>query len=653
MTDRAGPDLGSPVRRHYLAHRAELDAAYRRVAERGQFVLGEEVERFEAEFATTCGTSACVGVGNGLDALTLALRAYGIGPGDEVVVPGNTFVATFLAVTAVGATAVAVDPRPDTATIDPDRASAAITARTRAIVPVHLFGHPADMQSIGALARDHDLVVIEDAAQAHGASVDGRPVGGLGHAAGFSFYPAKNLGAFGDGGAVTTNDPQVADAVRHLRNYGSTAKYDHEILGTNSRLDELQAAFLRVALAHLGEANAARARIAARYTEALTACAPDLSLPTAVPGSVPVWHQYVVRCDRRDDLQRALAARGIATLVHYPIPPHLQPAYRDAPEWAMRADGLTVTEQLARTSLSLPMHPYLVDAELDEVVEVVRTFFGADTHAAPSATPVRVPAPEPVGDSTSAREARILGYEHTYAADYGFEAVLVHSRQDVVLELLRRERPRKVVEVGCGDDLLALRAADAGIDVDGWTIVEPAPGFAADARRALAELPGHAVIEAFFEDAAARILASSGPVGLVLLSGVLNEVADPSLLLRTAVEVLADDGIVHVLVSNAHSLHRRVAVAGGLIADVHELSARNLALDQPRVFDRDSLRALVTDTGFTIEHEGGSFLKPFTNDQMATLALDPHALAGLARLGRDFPDLASEIYVDARVRRAG
>jgi dTDP-4-amino-4,6-dideoxygalactose transaminase len=362
----------------YLELRAELDAAYRRVMDGGWYVLGPEVEALEAEFAAYCGARHCVTVGNGLDALYLVLRAAGVGPGHEVIVPGHTFIATWLAVSAAGAVPVAVDVDEQTCNLDPRLVEAAVTPRTTAIVPVHLYGQPADMDPLAAIARRHGLLLLEDAAQAHGAHYLGRPAGGLGDAAGFSFYPVKNLGAFGDGGAVTTNDDGLAGRVRLLRNYGARAKYDHEEAGVNSRLDELQAAFLRVKLARLDAWNARRARLAAVYGQALAGLS-GLTLPAVAPGAQPVWHLYVVRHPRRDELRQHLEGAGIGSLIHYPTPPHLARAYAGR-EW--RGERLPVTERLARTVLSLPMGPHMLTGDVLRVAEAVGRFAPSGARAA-------------------------------------------------------------------------------------------------------------------------------------------------------------------------------------------------------------------------------------------------------------------------------
>lgn len=333
--------------------RTELDAAYRRVMESGWYILGNEVEAFESEFAAYCGVRYGVGVGNGLDALHLILRAYGIHEGDEVIVPAHTFIATWLAVSLVGATPVPVEPHERTYNLNADLIETAVTPRTKAIIAVHLYGQPADMDSISAIARRHGLKVIEDAAQAHGACYKGRKVGSLGDAAAFSFYPAKNLGACGDGGAVTTDDADLARSVRGLRNYGSQTKYTHDVMGMNTRLDELQAAFLRVKLRKLDQWNSRRAALARSYLTRIDPRRSGVELPYAPDWTEPVWHLFVVRTPDRDALQRRLRDHGIETLVHYPVPPHRQGAY----QWDHQS--YSITERLHREVLSLPMGPTL------------------------------------------------------------------------------------------------------------------------------------------------------------------------------------------------------------------------------------------------------------------------------------------------------
>lgn len=350
----------------YAELSVELDAAYRRVTGSGWFLLGQECESFEREFADYCGTAHAVGVANGLDALALILEALDIGPGDEVLVPAHTFIATWLAVTRVGAVPVPVDVDEASFNIDPALLERAVTRRTRAVIPVHLYGRPADMDPICDVARRHGLAVVEDAAQAHGATYRGKRTGGLGTAAAFSFYPGKNLGAFGDGGAVTTNDPAIAERVRCLRNYGSRQKYVHETLGHNSRLDELQAAFLRVKLARLDAWNERRSRIAALYAATLSGA--GLALPQADAAARSVWHVYVVRHPDRDHLQRELAAAGVGTVVHYPTPPHRQAAYA---RLGLNPVDYPVAERICREVISLPIGPHLAREAANRVVNAV------------------------------------------------------------------------------------------------------------------------------------------------------------------------------------------------------------------------------------------------------------------------------------------
>ena len=357
----------------YTELKPELDAAYARVMESGWFVLGKEVEAFENEYAAFCGTRHCVGLGNGLEALELALRAWNIGAGDEVIVPSNTYIATGLAVTAVGAKVVPVEPTPGGPNIDPDRIAAMLTPRTKAIMPVHLYGQPADMDAIMALAGKHGLKVVEDVAQAQGAKVRGRRTGSLGDAGAHSFFPSKNIGAFGDGGAVTTDDPKLAERLRVLRNYGSRVKYVNLERGFNSRLDELQAALLRVKLPKLDEWNERRRVIAARYDDKL-AVIPSLGLPNVPQWAEPVWHLYVVRTNRRADLVKALEKAGIGSLIHYPIPPHLQEAYADLRQGK---GSYPLAEKLAESVLSLPMGPHMPVESVDEVCAVIRETLGA------------------------------------------------------------------------------------------------------------------------------------------------------------------------------------------------------------------------------------------------------------------------------------
>jgi dTDP-4-amino-4,6-dideoxygalactose transaminase len=347
----------------------ELAAAAAAAVRSGWYVLGPGTAAFEAEFAAYCGAAHCVGVADGLDALHLSLRALDIGPGDEVIVPAHTFIASWLAVSHAGATPVPVEVDPDDACIDPQRIADAVTSRTRAVMPVHLYGHPADMDAVAAVAAACNLPVIEDAAQAHGARYKGRPVGGLSRLTCWSFYPGKNLGALGDGGAVTTDDPALAERLRRLRNYGSAQKYVHQEVGYNSRLDELQARLLSVKLRRLDEWNDRRRAIAARYLAEL-ADAP-LRPPTVRSWADPAWHLFPVYTPRRDALQRHLAAAGVQTLIHYPTPPHLQDAYRDM---GLKEGSFPVSEQICREELSLPMGPHLDDDAVGRVIAAVRSF---------------------------------------------------------------------------------------------------------------------------------------------------------------------------------------------------------------------------------------------------------------------------------------
>jgi dTDP-3-amino-3,4,6-trideoxy-alpha-D-glucose transaminase len=357
-------DLKAPYRE--LAE--DLDAASRRVFESGWYLLGPECAAFEAEFAEYCGGAHCVSVGSGLDAIELIIRALDIGPGDEVLVPSNTYIASWLGVTAAGATPIPVEPDPGTFNIDPERLEAAITPRTKAVLVVHLYGRPVDLDGVDAVASRHGLAIVEDAAQAHGARYRGARIGSR-LAAAFSFYPGKNLGAFGDGGAVVTNDPAIADKVRLLRNYGSKIKYHNDIKGTNSRLDELQAAMLRVKLSHLDAWNARRAAVAERYLTELAGL-DGLVLPTTDPDTEHAWHLFVVRAEQRSRLQEKLTAAGVGTLIHYPIPPHRSPAYADA---ELPAGSLPIAERLAEEVLSLPMGPHITQSQVTEVVTAVRT----------------------------------------------------------------------------------------------------------------------------------------------------------------------------------------------------------------------------------------------------------------------------------------
>nr|WP_211169247.1 DegT/DnrJ/EryC1/StrS family aminotransferase [Aromatoleum toluvorans] len=356
-------DLKSP----YLELKSEIDDAIARVVGSGWYIGGPEVDQFDADYAAYCETTHAVSVANGLDALHLALLAMDVGPGDEVIVPSNTYIATWLAVNQCGATPVPVEPVDATYNIDPARIEAAITPRTKVILPVHLYGQPADLDPILEIARKHGLQVLEDGAQAHGARYKGRRLGGHGDAVAWSFYPGKNLGALGDGGAITTNDPQIADRIRVLRNYGSRAKYVNEVKGFNSRLDPLQAAVLQVKLRHLDAWNARRKGIAAQYLEGLTGT--SLVLPHVPDWADPSWHLFVVRHPQRDALAQRLAAAEIGTLIHYPIPPHRQRAYADA---GFADDAFPRAGNMAHEVLSLPIGPHCEREHASRVIESVR-----------------------------------------------------------------------------------------------------------------------------------------------------------------------------------------------------------------------------------------------------------------------------------------
>ncbi len=356
------------LRAAYLELSGDLDAAVARVLRSGRYILGDEVAAFETAYAEFVAARHCVAVGSGLEALHLALLALGVEPGAEVIVPANTYIATWLAVTQSGATPVPVEPDERTYNLDPQRLEAAVTSRTQAVIPVHLYGQPANLGAIIPVARRHGLAVLQDAAQAHGARCGGTAIGGLPNAAAWSFYPGKNLGALGDGGAVTTDDDDVAERLRILRNYGSRCKYEHEAIGVNSRLDEIQAAVLRVKLRHLEEWNSRRRRVAQRYLEGLVDTC--VTLPFVPSWADPVWHLFVVRSANRDGLRRHLEEAGIETLIHYPIPPHRQPAYAGL---RLRQD-LPVSEAIHREVVSLPMGPHMSDAEVDAVIGAVIRF---------------------------------------------------------------------------------------------------------------------------------------------------------------------------------------------------------------------------------------------------------------------------------------
>jgi dTDP-4-amino-4,6-dideoxygalactose transaminase len=370
-----GAVLQSDPKANYLAHKTEIDEAVRQTLDSGRYILGEQAREFEREFAAYLGAKRCVGVGSGTDALHLALRAAGVEAGDVVITAAHTAVATVAAIEMAGASPLLVDIDPATYTISPDAIEDAIRNyrdralinRIRAILPVHLYGRPAGMRAICDIARRYDLKVVEDCAQAHGATIGDLKAGVFGDAAAFSFYPTKNLGALGDGGAVVTNDPEVAERVGLLREYGWRERYVSDVAGFNSRLDELQAAVLRVKLKHLDEENARRREIARIYDNRLATA--SLRLPERDAGAESVYHQYVARCEDRDGLREHLREQGVGTLVHYPVPVHLQPAYRN--RVPIHRGAMPETEQAARQVLSLPMHPQLSDAQVERVCEAI------------------------------------------------------------------------------------------------------------------------------------------------------------------------------------------------------------------------------------------------------------------------------------------
>ncbi len=343
-----------------------LQDAVKRVVDSGWYVLGNELAMFESEFATYCNAEHCIGVGNGLDAIMLILKAMDIGTGDEVIVPANTFIATWLAVQQCGATPVPVEPLEHTYNIDPKQIEAAISAHTKAIIAVHLYGQPADMQAINAIAKLHNLKVIEDAAQAHGALYKQQPTGSLADAAAFSFYPGKNLGAMGDGGAVVTNDTDIAEKIGKLRNYGSSKKYQHDIAGVNSRLDEIQAAVLRIKLRYLDENNKQRSKLADLYKSALVDN-PSITLPTVADDVLPAWHLFVIRTLNRAKVQQMLSENGIETSIHYPVPPYLSGAFGRQNEYG----EMPLTEKLADEVLSLPLFPNALPSYQAEIKKML------------------------------------------------------------------------------------------------------------------------------------------------------------------------------------------------------------------------------------------------------------------------------------------
>ena len=355
----------------YEELKPEIDKAYQRVMESAWFITGKELAAFEQEFAAYCGAKYCIGVGNGLDALHLILKAYGIGRGDEVIVPANTFIATWLAVSYTGAVPIPVEPDITTNNIDPLKIEKAITPKTRAIMPVHLYGQPADMDPISEVAKKHHLIVIEDAAQAHGARYKHQTCGNLAEIAGFSFYPGKNLGALGDAGAIVSSDDALVQEILGLRNYGSSKKYHHDAIGYNSRLDELQASFLRAKMSTLDEWNERRKKIAAYYLANLTGIS-GLTLPFVPDWAEPVWHIFAVRTKQRDELQQFLKDKGVDTIIHYPIPPHLSGAYASL---GYHKGAFPISEELALTELSLPMGPHLTIEQASHVVQTIKAYF--------------------------------------------------------------------------------------------------------------------------------------------------------------------------------------------------------------------------------------------------------------------------------------
>ena len=347
----------------------ELRKAFERVFERSWYIEGTEGESFEKAFADYCGIKHCIGVGNGLDALVLALKALNIGEGDEMIVPSNTFIATVLAVTYVGATPVFVEPRIETFNINPDLIEAAITPKTKGIMPVHLYGQACEMDAIMKIANKYNLKVIEDCAQAHGATYKGKKVGTFGNIAGFSFYPGKNLGALGDAGAIVTDNKDLAESVRALGNYGSDYKYHHIYKGQNSRLDELQAAFLAAKLPKLEMMNKERRRIAKMYSEGIHNS--KVILPYVNPDCIPVWHIYGIRCERREELEKYLNDKEIGTNKHYPIPIHLQKCYEDL---NIAEGSLPIAEEISHTELSLPMYYGMTDEAVNYVIRAINEF---------------------------------------------------------------------------------------------------------------------------------------------------------------------------------------------------------------------------------------------------------------------------------------
>jgi dTDP-4-amino-4,6-dideoxygalactose transaminase len=353
----------------YLRFKEEYDDAYYRVMESGRYILGEELELFEHKFANYCRTDYCIGVGNGLEALFLVLKSWNIGPGDEIIVPANTFIATWLAVTWTGAKPVPIEPDEKTYNITVQEVEKSLTSKTKVIIPVHLYGQPVDIKPINELATQFGLKVLEDAAQAHGAEFNHERTGGMADAAAFSFYPSKNLGAYGDGGAITTNDKRLADHLKLLRNYGSEKKYSHSIPGLNSRLDELQAAFLQTKLIHLDESNKIRKNIADQYKMSLKKS--HLTLPFVHKLADPVWHQYVVRTKVREKIQAHLRNNSIETIIHYPIPPHLSAAYTNL---GYKPGDFPISETLSNEIISLPIGTHLTSEMINYIIDSIIKF---------------------------------------------------------------------------------------------------------------------------------------------------------------------------------------------------------------------------------------------------------------------------------------
>jgi len=356
------------LRASYLEIKDKLDSAALRVLDSGYWIMGSEVKGFEEEFASYCGVKHCVGLANGLEAIHLLLRVLGIGKGDEVIVPSNTYIASWLGVTHVGANIVPVEPIEGTHNLDPRLIEGAITTRTKAIMPVHLYGQPADMDPINYIARKHNLYVLDDCAQGHGGRYNGRLVGNLADASAFSFYPSKNLGAIGDAGAITTNSDEIAEKIRVIRNYGSRVRYYNEVVGYNSRLDEMQAAFLREKLKYLDEWNSRRSKLAKIYLTELDGVT-GITLPEVIKDAEPVWHLFVIRIQARDKIRELLSEKGIQTIIHYPVPPHLSQAYKGQDSWVQK--NLPIAARLAEEVISLPIGPQMKEEDVQFVCKTL------------------------------------------------------------------------------------------------------------------------------------------------------------------------------------------------------------------------------------------------------------------------------------------